>query len=232
VFGLCHLLGFRFAPRIRDLKDRRLYVFEGRKRYGLLQSLIAGTVNAKLFEENWPEILRLAASVRAGTVAPSSLLKRLAAYPRQNALAKTLRNIGRIERTLFTLDWITDPALRRRSNAGLNKGEARNALARAVFFNRLGEIRDRTFENQCYRASGLNLVVAAITLWNTVYLSRAVEQLQTEGHPIADNLLSHIAPLGWEHISLTGDYVWTSLDALKGDFRPLRTGPPPFLQAA
>jgi TnpA family transposase len=39
--------------------------------------------------------------------------------------------------------------------------------ARAVFFNRLGELRDRTFENQRYRASGLNLVVAAIALWNT-----------------------------------------------------------------
>ena len=41
-----------------------------------------------------------------------------AAYPKQNALAKTLREIGRLERTLFTLDWISDPALRRRTNAG------------------------------------------------------------------------------------------------------------------
>jgi TnpA family transposase len=46
-----------------------------------------------------------------------------------------------------------------------NKGEVKNALARAVFFNRLGEMRDRTFENQRYRASGLNLVVAAVILW-------------------------------------------------------------------
>jgi hypothetical protein len=40
----------------------------------------------------------------------------------------------------------------------LNKGEERNALARAVFFYRLGEIRDRSFEQQRYRASALNLV--------------------------------------------------------------------------
>jgi TnpA family transposase len=68
------------------------------------------------------------------------------------------------------LDWLDDIDLRRRTNANLNKGEARNALARAVFFNRLGELRDRTFENQRHRASGLNLVSAAIILWNTVYL--------------------------------------------------------------
>jgi Tn3 transposase DDE domain-containing protein len=70
------------------------------------------------------------------------------------------------------------PALRRRANAGLNKGEARNALARSVFFNRLGKIRDRSFENQRYRASGLNLVLAAIALWNTVYLERAILALR------------------------------------------------------
>ena len=75
------------------------------------------------------------------------------------------------------LAWPEDPALRRGVTAGLNKGEARNSLARAVFFNRLGEIRDRSFENQRHRASGLNLVVAAITLWNTVYLERATEQM-------------------------------------------------------
>jgi hypothetical protein len=51
------------------------------------------------------------------------------------------------------------------------------SLPRPVFFNRLGEIRDRFFENQRHRASGLNRVVAAITLWNTVYLARATEQM-------------------------------------------------------
>jgi TnpA family transposase len=84
-----------------------------------------------------------------------------------------LRELGRIERTLFTLEWLQSTELRRRVQSGLNKGEAKNALARAVFFNRLGEMRDRSFENQRYRASGLTLVVAAVILWNTVYLSRA-----------------------------------------------------------
>jgi TnpA family transposase len=65
-----------------------------------------------------------------------------------------------------------DVELRLRIHIGLNKGEARNALARAVFFNRPGELRDRKLENQQHRAGGLNLVVAAIVLWNTVYLER------------------------------------------------------------
>ena len=105
------------------------------------------------------------------------------------------------------------------SHAGLNKGEARNALARAVFFNRLGEIRDRSFEQQRYRASGLNLVTAAVVLWNTVYLERATKALN--GRDAA--LLQYLSPLGWEHINLTGDYLWrSSVKIGAGKFRPLR----------
>ena len=230
VFGLCHLLGFRFSPRIRDLADRRLYVVGARAGYKALDPLIGGFSDFRVIAENWAEILRLAASIKAGTVAPSAILRRLAAYPRQNALAKALKEIGRLERTLFTLDWISDPALRRRANAGLNKGEARNALARAVFFHRLGEIRDRTFENQRYRASGLNLAVAAIILWNTVYLGRAVDELRSRGEVIPHDLLAHVAPLGWEHIVFNGDYVWPQ-GALE-TFRPLRNPRAEFLDAA
>jgi TnpA family transposase len=86
------------------------------------------------------------------------------------ARALALRELGKLERTLFTLDWIQDPELRRRSQIELNKGEAKNTLSRAVFSHRLGEIRDRSYENQRHRAGGLNLIVAAIILWNTVYL--------------------------------------------------------------
>jgi TnpA family transposase len=90
---------------------------------------------------HWNDILRLATSIRSGTVTASAILQKLSAYPRQNGLAVALREIGRIERTLFTLDWLKNIDLRRRANAGLNKGEARNALARAIFFYRLGTSR-------------------------------------------------------------------------------------------
>jgi len=120
-------------------------------------------------------------SIKQGTVTASLILRKLGSYPRQNGLALALRELGRIERSLFTLDWLQNIELRRRVNAGLNKGEARNALARAVFFNRLGEIRERSFESQQYRASGLNLVVAAIILWNTVYLEQAIQFLKDHG---------------------------------------------------
>jgi TnpA family transposase len=113
-------------------------------------------------------VLRLAASIQRGTATASLILSKLASYPRQNNLAWAPREIGRIERTLFTLDWLDSPELR-----WLNKGEQRNNLARAVFFYRQGMVQERRFEKMMQRANGLNRVVAAIDLWNTVYLQKA-----------------------------------------------------------
>ena len=111
-----------------------------------------------------------------------------------------------------------------RVHAGLNKGEARNALARAVFFNRLGEIRDRSFEQQRYRASGLNLATAAIVLWNTIYLERATNAIRKSHRGVDETLLQYLSPLGWEHINLTGDYLWrNSARVAAGKFRSLRS---------
>ncbi len=221
VFGLCHLLGYRFAPRIKDLKDRKFYTVEKPGTWSLLAPLIGDTVDTAAILGQWTELMRLKASIETGAVVPSVILRKLAAAGAGNILSRALRALGRIERTLFTLQWLSDPALRQRSHAGLNKGEASNALRRAVFFHRQGEIRDRTFENQSFRASGLSLITAAIVHWNTVYLDRAVRQLRAQGTTVPDDLLAHVAPLGWEHIGLTGDYVWTEANPA-APFRPLR----------
>jgi TnpA family transposase len=45
-------------------------------------------------------------SIEQGTVSASLMLRKLGAYPRQNGLAMALRELGRIERTLFTLEWL------------------------------------------------------------------------------------------------------------------------------
>jgi TnpA family transposase len=234
VFALCSLIGVQFAPRIPDLKHRRLYSFGKTSAYPALAPMIAGRINVGLIRAHWPDILRVITSIRTGTVKASLILRQLAAYPRQNGIAAALRELGRLERTLFMLDWISEPQLRRDTGQELNKGEARNSLARAVFIHRLGEIRDRTYENQQHRASGLNLLVTAIILWNTRYLERAVATLRQTEH-VPDSLLAHLSPLGWEHVNLTGDYVWAASDAMSENadgLRPLRPTPELFPRAA
>ena len=176
--------------------------------------------------------LRVGVSIEDRIVAPSTDLKKLAALPKTNMLSRALREIGRIERTLFMIEWYSSPELRDRCRIGLNKGEAGNKLARAVFFHERCEIRDGSFKSQAFRAFGLNLVVSAIVLWNTVHLSLSVNNLRAEGHDLPNDVIRHVSPQIWEHINLTGIYDWMHEPQPEGTFRPLRIAKEKFMAAA
>jgi len=219
VFALCALLGFQFAPRIPGLKLRRLYSFDKPSAYPTLEPMIAGRINVELIRAHWQEILRIVTSIRAGTVTASLIMRQLAAHKRQNGVAAALRELGRLERTLFTLDWISDPELRRTTGQELNKGESRNSMLRAIFIHRLGKIR---------------LLVTAIILWNTRYLEHAVATLR-HVEDVPDHLWAQLSPLGWEHINLTGDYVWSGQPSVSENtdgLRPVRAAPELMRRAA
>ncbi|MEM9098679.1 MAG: Tn3 family transposase [Pseudomonadota bacterium] len=208
VFAATALLSYRFIPRIRDLPSKRLYLFDPAAVPKELRGLIGGKIREKLIVENWPDILRAVATMAAGVMPPSQLLRKFAAYPRQHELALALREIGRIERTLFIIEWLLDADMQRRAQVGLNKGEAHHALKNALRIGRQGEIRDRTAEGQHYRMAGLNLLAAIIIYWNTKQLGHAVAARKRVGLDCSPDLLAHISPLGWAHILLTGEYRW------------------------
>ena len=192
---------------------KRLYVFDRAGVPKHLRPLVGGKVNVDLIDRNWADILRVAATMAAGTMRPSQILRKLAAYPRQNELAAALREVGRIERTLFMIDWTTDPTCAGEPLVGLNKGEAHHALKRAINFHQRGELRDRTGEGQHYRIAGLNLLAAIIIYWNTLKLGEAVFAKGKAGLELPAELLAHVSPLGWEHINLTGEYRWPRTDS-------------------
>lgn len=122
MFALRHLLDFRFAPRIHDLGDTKLCIPKGDAAYAELKSMHGGMLNIQHVRPHWDETLQLATLIQQGTVT---------AWPLPCA------ELGRIQRTLFILDWMQSVELLRRVHAELNKSEARNALARAVFFKQL-----------------------------------------------------------------------------------------------
>lgn len=213
VFAATALLGYRFIPRIRDLKSKRLYVFEPKNVPKELKELVGGKVREQMIIDNWPDVLRCTATMLCGKVAPSQMLRQLSARPRKHDLAIALGEIGRIERTLFIIEWALNIDMQRRANIGLNKGEAHHALKNALRIGRQGEIRDRTTESQHFRLAGLNLLTAIIIYWNTQQLGKAVMQRKREGLETPDELLAHISPLGWAHILLTGEYIWRRMMA-------------------
>ena len=189
------MLGFRFCPRLRDFPDRRLASIEPSALYGdLLQPLFGRRIRTDVIREHWGEIVRLVASLKAGVVAPSVMLKKLASYRRQNQLDLALQELGRIERTLFMLDWLESPDLRQHCHAGLNKGEQRHSLAQVICTFKQGRIADRGQDAQQFRASGLNLVIAAIVYWNATYIADARNNVVREVD--ADGVITTFAGTG------------------------------------
>ncbi len=96
VSAICSLLGYTFAPRIRDLPSKRLHIFKLSKQNKVLESLVASRIKKQLIKNSWPDTLRAVASCAANTIKPSDLLKKLSAFSRQNELAVALREIGRL----------------------------------------------------------------------------------------------------------------------------------------
>ena len=223
VFGLSHLLGFKFAPRIRDISDLKLYCIEKPNCYPKIEEILSSRINFKKIEDNFDDVLRLAYSIKEGKVTASLIMGKLGSYARQNALSTTLQEMGKIEKTIFILDYITNESLRRRIQRGLNKGEAMNALARAIFFGKRGELRERELQEQLQRASSLNVLINSISIWNTTYLQKAINHLKKE-QKFDEKLLKHISPLGWEHINFLGEYTFDIKNVPKSNqLRPLNT---------
>ena len=216
VFGLTHILGFHFAPRIRDLSDAKLFSLKETITFKNID-VLHGKINEKIIKENYDDVLRVATSIKDGKVTSSMILGKLGSYSRQNGIATALREMGRIEKTIFILDYISNKDLRRKIHRGLNKGEAMNSLARALFFGKQGELREKTLQNQLQRASTLNILINIISIWNTIYLEKALNYLK-QTQKIDETLLKHISPLAWEHINFLGEYMFDTEYIAQLDF--------------
>ena len=221
VFALFHLLGLVFAPRLRDFPDRRLACFGKPGQFKGLAPIMGRPIHEAVILDHWGDVMRLTAGIKTQAVQPSAMLRKLGAYRQQNRLYLALGEIGRIERTLFMLEWIERPELRMACQAGLSKSESRHTLAKAVFAHSQGRIHDRSHAAQQRRVMALNLVIAAIVYWNTCYMDKAVHYLRRQGRLPDPGLLRYVSPLGWDHIGLTGDYNWHSAAGERMNARPL-----------
>ena len=210
VFAACSILGYAFAPRIRDLPDKRLYAFEPRCAHPSVRPLIAARIRTGLIERNWPDMPRAwPPPWRSAPWCPASSSGSSPRIPaRTNWRWPCARSAASSARcSCLALDRRRRPGSRR-AQLGLNKGEAHHALKRAISLGRRGEIHDRSSEGQHHRMAGLNLVAAAVIHWNTRQLGRLVADLAAAGQAPDPALLPHVSPLGWEHILLTGEYHW------------------------
>jgi len=223
IFGIFHLLGYQFSPRLADIGGTRFWRVDGKADYGALDALAAQRINVTLIIQHWEDLLRLAGSLKLGTVQAAGLIRTLQTRDRPTKLARALEELGRLIKTLYLLRFIDDAAYRRRILVQLNRGESRHQLARIVFHGKRGELRQRYREGQEDQLGALGLVVNVIVLWNSIYMDAALNQLRAEGFDVRAEDVARLSPLGFDHINMLGRYAFILPDQIaRGELRPLR----------
>lgn len=222
IFALAWCLGYRWAPRLADLPDLRLWRIDPHAHYSPLDTLARHRINTRLISENWDEICRLTASLRVGTVIPSAILRTMQRGPSPSSLARALTELGRVIKTLHVLEYCHDPAYRRTIHQMLSRGERRNSLARDVFHGHRGQLRRHYQVGQENQLDSLGIMVNLVCLWNTVYTQAALDHLRANGYQPDPADLARLTPLGHPSINLNGRYRTTGRPPATG-LRSLRT---------
>lgn len=212
LFGLAHLLGFSYAPRIKNISTRNLYISRKNTVGENIKHVTFKKINKQWIEEYYDDILRIAYSIKKGEVSGELVMRKLC--NKSSKLRRAVVEMGRLEKTIFLLRFYTSPDLRRRIQIGLNKGEANNLLAKAVQFGNEGKFTVKEPSRQQLRASSLSLIMDAICVWNAVYLQRSIDYLESNGKLIDRSYLKHISPQNYEHINFLGRYDFSKEQSL------------------
>jgi TnpA family transposase len=205
LFGLCHLLGFSLMPRL-NVSKQTLYKLDRTKSYGALDDVITGTIDTELIREQWDQLVRVVASLRNRTAPAHVVLRRLASSAPSDRLAKALTALGRALRSLYLFRYIQEEDLRARMQLQLNRGEGRHQVARRLFFANQGAFQTGDYEEIMNKATCLSLLSNAAVVWNTVQMSRIIEQLRARGETITNTDLARISPMAFSHIIPNGTY--------------------------
>jgi len=225
VFGCFALLGYRFSPRIADIGESRLWRMTANADYGPLNAVSQHQINQKLIVPHWEDALRVAGSLKYGTIRASELLRMLQGGGRPTTLGRAIGEVGRIAKSFHLLDVVSSDVYRRAMLIQLNRGEGRHSLSRAVFHGRHGELRQSYREGQEEQLGALGFVVNLIVLWNTLYLDAALADLQQRSIAVDQDDIARLSPLGHDHIRFHGNYSFTlSQEIRDGQLMPLRHG--------
>ncbi len=207
VFGLSYLLGINLMPRIRNWKDYSFVRPSQDTVYEYIEPLFKGSVDWKLIRTHWQDLMRVALSIKAGKLMPSTLLRKLSSYSRKNKLYQAFRELGLVVRTIFLLQYISDQGLRQQITACTNIVEGLNQFLSWIFFGKEGIITENDPDEQEKRLKYLDVVACAVTLQNAVDISWVVQTLSAEGYRVDREALAAISPYLTRHLKRFGDYV-------------------------
>jgi TnpA family transposase len=194
VYGLAFLLGIKLMPRIRNWKDLKWFRPTDSETYQNIDDLFTkDKIDWDLIACHLPDMLQVAQSIRAGRISPSTILRKLGTASRKNKLYFAFRELGRVVRTIFLLEYINDDELRRIIHAAQNKCEGFNKFAQWIYFGS-DTIEDNVRDNQLKIIKYNHLIANLLIFHNCYTMTGVLKELEAEGMQLTPELLGAFSP--------------------------------------
>jgi TnpA family transposase len=213
-FALLHLFGYQFAPRYKAIQEKlrtSLYGFEHPNQYGDVLLKPVRKLNTDLIVEEWENLQRIFVSLALKTTTQSIIVHKLNSYARKNKTRQALWEYDNIMSSLYLLDFVDSPLLRKNVQTALNRGESYHQLRRAVSYANFGKLRFTSEEDQHLWHECSRLITNCIIFYNMTLLS----QLWARQEATQDTThIAHISPVAWQHMNFYGRYEFTNVSEL------------------
>lgn len=204
--AVAKLLGFDLCPRLRDLRERKLFMPRAWTVPDELDAVTVRGVSLGAIERGWDPLLRLVASIRTGAVPAALAIQRLGSAAAGDPLHRAADHLGRLLRTLFLCDYLAIDDFRREIHALLNRGESVHQLQRALHAGRIAPGRGRRREEMTALSGAHALLTNAVLAWNTKRIDDVVGQLRERGTTLGDEWLERIGPAHFAHVNFHGTF--------------------------
>lgn len=206
VFALCYLLGIKLMPRIRNWQSLFFYRPNKGVKYRHIDSLFKDTINWELIRTHWQDLFQVVLSIYTGKISSAMVLRKLGNYSRKNRLYQAFRELGRVVRTVFLLEYISEDNLRKEITAATNKVEAYHGFSKWFFFGGDSTINTNDPEKMEKIIKYNHLVANAVIFQNVVDLTEILQQLKREGYLLVHDDVAALSPYLTAHIKRFGDY--------------------------
>ncbi len=207
VFGLAYLLGIKLMPRIKNWKRLSFYHPNREKNYSHIEEIFTNDCDYNLISKHLQEMYRVALSIKEGRITASSILRRLGTYSRKNKLYQAFRELGRLVRTGFLLEYLGDSELRELIQAATCKSESYNWFTKWVSFGTYGISTENNRDEQRKMIKYNHLVANCICFYNVAAINQVLINLADEGVPFNIEALGAISPYITKHINRFGEYT-------------------------
>lgn len=222
--ALARLLGFDLCPRLRELKQRRLFVPRGTAIPDEIATVCVANVDTAAIEAHWDSLVHLAASVMSGHASAVAVLGRFGSAASGDPLYDSGVQLGKLLRTAFLADYFVNASFRRELLRVLNRGEAVNSLKRAIYTGRVSATQAKRTDEVQAVADALSLLANILMAWNTTQMQTMLDLQMSRRQPLPAELFGRIAPTRVEGINLRGVYRFP-IEHYTGQLLPSQTAP-------